>query len=47
LFDYVLSGSYKTEPEFQRYLSARAEHFIEQGEDVDIYRYADQEPGQR
>lgn len=47
LFDYVLSGSYETEPEFQRYLSARAEHFIERGEDIDIYRYADQAPGER
>jgi thioredoxin-related protein len=46
LFAYVLSDSYKTEPEFQRYLSARADHFIEQGDDIDIYRYADQESGQ-
>jgi thioredoxin-related protein len=47
LFAYVLSGSYQSQPELQRYLSARAEHFIEQGQDIDIYRYADQEPGQR
>jgi len=42
---YVLEGAYKTEASFQRYLSARAEHFREQGRDVDIWRYADEKPG--
>jgi thioredoxin-related protein len=39
VFDYVLSGAYKTEPNFQRYITERAEHFIEQGFDVDIWGY--------
>ena len=38
VLDYVLSGAYQTEPEFQRYLQARAERLIEQGQDVDIWR---------
>lgn len=38
IFDYVLSGNYKTEPSFQRYLSARAEQIRERGIDVDIWR---------
>lgn len=38
IFDYLLSGAYKTEPSFQRYLSARAEHIREQGQDVDIWQ---------
>lgn len=38
LFDYVQSESYQFEPNFQRYISARADHFIEQGMDVDIWR---------
>lgn len=38
IFDYVLSEGYKTEPSFQRYISARAEHIREQGIDVDIWR---------
>ncbi|WP_260295438.1 thioredoxin family protein [Sedimenticola hydrogenitrophicus] len=38
IFDYLLSGAYKTEPSFQRYLSARAEHIRAQGKDVDIWR---------
>ena len=38
IFDYLLSGAFKTEPSFQRYLSARAEHIREQGKDVDIWR---------
>ena len=37
LFDYVHSESYRTEPSFQRYISARADHLIEQGIDVDIW----------
>lgn len=35
---YVAEAAYKTEPSFQRYLSARAEKFREQGQDVDIWR---------
>lgn len=42
-FTYVLSGAYKTQPSFQRYLSDRADSFIEAGQDVDIWRDADQE----
>lgn len=42
LFDYVKSGAWKTEPSFQRYLSARAEHIRASGQDVDIWRYADE-----
>jgi thioredoxin-related protein len=36
VLDYVLSGSYHSEPSFQRFISARANHFREQGIDVDI-----------
>lgn len=38
VMDYVLSGAYREEPSFQRYISARAEHIREQGVDVDIWR---------
>jgi thioredoxin-related protein len=38
IFDYVLSGGYRQEKSFQRYISARAEHIREQGKDVDIFR---------
>lgn len=38
LLDYVHSGSYRHQPNFQRYISARADHLIEQGIDVDIWR---------
>lgn len=44
IFTYVLSGAYKTEPNFQRYLSAKGEHLREQGKDVDIWRTVD-DPG--
>ncbi|WP_455375379.1 thioredoxin family protein [Kaarinaea lacus] len=47
IFDYVLSGSYKNQPSFQRYLTDRADHIREQGKDVDIWNYADQKPGDR
>ena len=47
IFDYVLSGAYKKQPSFQRYLTDRADHIREQGKDVDIWNYADQKPGQR
>jgi thioredoxin-related protein len=36
---YVLEKGYESEPSFQRYLSARAEHLREQGIDVDIWDY--------
>lgn len=38
VFDYVLNGGYKSEPSFQRYLSARADALRERGIDVDIWR---------
>lgn len=47
LLTYVLSGDYKKEPSFQRYLSARAEHIREQGKDVDIWRMADEPIGSK
>lgn len=37
VFAYAAEGAYKTEPNFQRYLSARAEKLREQGKDVDIW----------
>lgn len=39
VFDYVLSGSYLTETNFQRYISARADEIRESGKDVDIFAY--------
>ncbi len=39
VFDYVLTESYKTEPNFQRYISARADKIRATGIDVDIWRY--------
>ena len=39
IFDYVLSGAYKTELNFQRYISARADKIREQGKDIDIWKY--------
>lgn len=38
---YVADQGYREEPSFQRYLSARAEKFREQGKDVDIWRMND------
>ncbi len=37
LFAYVSSEAFRAQPNFQRYLSNRADHFIEQGIDVDIW----------
>jgi len=37
IFHYILEDAHKTEPSFQRYLSARAEHLNKQGVDVDIW----------
>lgn len=42
---YVVEGAYKTEPNFQRYLSARADKLREQGQDVDIWRMGDETVG--
>lgn len=39
VFDYVLTGTYKTEKNFQRYISARADKIRETGVDVDIWAY--------
>jgi len=43
-FDYVLTGGYRQQPSFQRWLSARADHFREEGKDVDIWSYANEKP---
>ncbi|MBI5752191.1 MAG: thioredoxin fold domain-containing protein [Hydrogenophilales bacterium] len=45
IFAYVAEGGYKTEPSFQRYLSARADKMREQGKDVDIWRMGDDAAG--
>ncbi len=42
MFDYVSSGAYRSEPSFQRYLSARSERIREAWQDVNIWRYADE-----
>ena len=39
VFDYVLSKSYQTEPNFQRYITARADKIRATGIDVDIWVY--------
>ena len=39
IFDYVQHGAYREQPNFQRYISERAEHLREQGIDVDIWGY--------
>jgi thioredoxin-related protein len=39
VFAYVVEGAYLEEPNFQRYISDRAEALREQGVDVDIWRY--------
>jgi len=46
ILSYVLSGSYKKQPSFQRYLTDYADHFRELGQDVDIWRYADEKMGE-
>ncbi len=38
ILDYVLSGAYRRQPSFQRYLSSRSEHIREQGGDVDLWK---------
>ena len=42
---YVLVGGNRQQPSFQRWLAARAEQRRKQGKDIDIWRYADQKPG--
>lgn len=37
LFDYVLSDAWQEQPNFQRYLSSRAEQLQEEGKDVNIF----------
>jgi thioredoxin-related protein len=37
-FDYVASGAYRTQPEFQRFLQSRAERARERGLTVDLWR---------
>ncbi len=37
LFDYVLSGTHLDQPSFQRYISDRADHLVEQGHDINIW----------
>ena len=37
IINYVLSGGYKKEPSFQRYLTDYAEHLREKGKDVNIW----------
>ena len=36
-FDYVLSEAYKTQPSLQNYITERAEHIREQGNDVNLW----------
>ncbi len=38
ILDYVGSGAYRTEPEFQRYLADRTDRIRSQGKDVDIWK---------
>ena len=37
-FEYVASGAYRTEPEFQRYLRAKSERMRAAGQPVDLWR---------
>ncbi len=46
VLSYVLSEGYKKQPSFQRYLTDYADHFREQGRDVDIWRYANEKIGE-
>jgi thioredoxin-related protein len=39
VLDYVSSGAYKSEPNFQRFLSNRSEHIRSTGKDVNIWEY--------
>lgn len=44
VFNYVLSGTYREQPSFQRYLSDFAEQLREQGQDVDIWSVYGEKP---
>ena len=37
-FEYVASGAYKTEPEFQRFLQNKAEHMKQAGEKLEMWK---------
>ena len=37
-FEYVASGAYKKEPEFQRFLQNKAEHMKERGEKLELWK---------
>lgn len=37
-FDYVASGAYRTEPQFQRFVQARAERLQAAGQTIDLWR---------
>lgn len=45
IFSYVESGAYRKEPNFQRYLEAKASAIRATGQDVDIWRLADEPAG--
>ncbi len=47
IFHYVISGAYKKQPSFQRFLTEYADHLREQGRDVDIWRYANEKAGEK
>ena len=38
ILEYVRSGDYRKQPNFQRWLEARADHFREMGRDVDLWK---------
>ena len=38
VLEYVATGRYKTQPEFQRYVQDRADHLREQGIEVDLWK---------
>ena len=38
VLEYVASGVYKTQPEFQRFVQDKADHMREQGIEVDLWR---------
>lgn len=38
IFEYARSGDYRRQPNFQRWLEARADHLREQGLDVDLWK---------
>jgi len=38
IMDYASSGGYRTEPSLQRFIQKRAEHLLEKGEKVDLWK---------